>query len=179
MNVGHIEPMHFPEAEPAVSAGRRRFLISAMLVFAGLIGAGLGLPALLYVAVPPRNRNRQQWADAGDLSSLRPGAPEEVRFRRIRVDGWKTFSENASAWVVKSPGGLITAFSPQCTHLGCAYHWDNRAGQFLCPCHGSRFGIDGRVLAGPAPRPLDRYEVKLAGARLWLGPVLAKEPEAL
>jgi Rieske Fe-S protein len=35
--------------------------------------------------------------------------------------------------------------------------------------------MDGKVLGGPAPRPLDRYEVKVAGARIWLGPVEPSE----
>src|ERR1035438_6846791 len=63
----------------------------------------------------------------------------------------------------------VTAFGPQCTHLGCAYHWEEGRGQFLCPCHTSLFSIDGKVAAGPAPRPLDRYQTRLNGSKLLLG----------
>ncbi len=166
--------MHIPEAIAAPPTCRRRsLLISAILGAAGLIAAGLGIPALAYLAAPPRKARQPRWADAGDLSSIEPGSPEQVRFRRTRVDGWKTTYENATAWVVKDTEGRLTAFLPQCTHLGCAYHWEKQARQFACPCHGSRFAPDGRVLAGPAPRPLDRYVIKVVGTRVWLG---AAEP---
>jgi menaquinol-cytochrome c reductase iron-sulfur subunit len=159
-------------AQEEVAAGvtRRRVLVSVIAGAAGLIAAGLGIPALAYLALPPKTQRKQQWADAGDLSNLAPGTPREITFSRTRVDGWRTENEKAGAWVVQQADGKLTAFSPQCTHLGCAYHWEAGAHQFVCPCHGSRFAIDGRVLAGPAPRPLDRYEVRVVGARLWLAP---------
>ena len=98
-----------------------------------------------------------------------------MTFRRTRADGWKITSEKATAWVVKISDKEIVAFSPWCTHLGCAYHWDAQKREFLCPCHSSVFGMDGKVISGPAPRPLDRYEVKLENTRVWLGPVHKSE----
>ncbi len=64
---------------------------------------------------------------------------------------------------------------PICTHLGCAYHWDDPSHTFICPCHTSVFSIDGKVLSGPAPRPLDRYMTKIDDGKLEIGPV---EPQA-
>ncbi len=81
----------------------------------------------------------------------------------------------ATAWVVKGPYNEVVAFSPQCTHLGCAYHWDGPSHTFVCPCHNSVFAIDGKVLGGPAPRPLDRFITKIQGGRLDIGP---PEPHA-
>ena len=49
------------------------------------------------------------------------------------------------------------------------HHWDAARSQFVCPCHNSLFAIDGKVIYGPAPRPLDRYETKLEGRKLLLG----------
>ena len=63
----------------------------------------------------------------------------------------------------------VVAFMPSCTHLGCGYHWDKSKDGFVCPCHDSLFAIDGSVVAGPAPRPLDRYQVRVEGKLLWLG----------
>ena len=71
--------------------------------------------------------------------------------------------------MVKTQQGAVTAFGPQCTHLGCAYHWDAGNHEFICPCHSSVFSIEGEVQSGPAPRPLDRYEAKVEKGKLMLG----------
>jgi menaquinol-cytochrome c reductase iron-sulfur subunit len=150
---------------------RRGFGYAVIYGLGALIGAALAIPAALYLFLPPKTGKQQSWVEAGDLSQLPPGAPEEMTFRRIHTDGWKIYSEKGTAWVVKTADGKVLAFSPTCTHLGCAYHWDAGKSEFLCPCHGSEFSIDGKVLSGPAPRPLDRFEIKIENARLWLGPV--------
>lgn len=150
---------------------RRGFCCGIIYFLGGLISAALGVPAAVYLFLPLRSRKESQWVDAGDLTQLEPRQPQELTFRRTRADGWKITSEKATAWVVRITDQEVVAFSPSCTHLGCAYHWDAQKNEFLCPCHGSVFGIDGKVLAGPAPRPLDRYDVKVENTRLWLGPV--------
>lgn len=148
---------------------RRVFCLSCIYGLSSLMGVALAVPAGLYLFLPPKTRKEAEWVDAGDLGQLEGQNPQEVAFRRIRMDGWKVTSEKGSAWVVKLSEKEVVAFSPACTHLGCAYHWNDRQHEFQCPCHGSAFGVDGRVLRGPAPRPLDRYEVKLEGSELWLG----------
>lgn len=53
--------------------------------------------------------------------------------------------------------GEFAALSPICTHLGCTVEVQ---GTFLvCPCHGSTYERSGRVIRGPAERPLRRYDV--------------------
>lgn len=159
------------EPQDTPSTTRRTFYISAIYGLGAIITAALGLPAVVYLLVPPRMRRQSAWADAGDISQLALHSPVEMTFRRNRVDGWKVTSEKSTAWVVKNSANQVTAFSPQCTHLGCAYHWDQTQNEFVCPCHNSLFSIDGKVLGGPAPRPLDRYVTKIEGNKLLLGPV--------
>ncbi len=136
----------------------------------------LSVPAFIYLFFPPKARQEDEWVDAGDISRLGLQTPLEVVFRRNRVDGWKIISEKSTAWVVKLGGNQVVAFGPQCTHLGCAYHWDEAKTEFICPCHSSIFSIDGKVVAGPAPRPLDRYQTRMDGTKLMLGAL--ETPEA-
>ena len=56
----------------------------------------------------------------------------------------------------------IFALSTVCTHLGCTPNWLDSEQKFKCPCHGSGFYKDGINFEGPAPRPLERYAIRLA-----------------
>ena len=148
---------------------RRHFFVGAIYGLWALIAAALGIPALIYLLFPPKARKADEWIVAGDISHLTPNVPTEIPFRRNRVDGWKVISEKSTAWVVKDVSDRVAAFGPQCTHLGCAIHWEDAKSEFLCPCHNSVFDAQGRVVSGPAPRPLDRYETKIDGSKLMIG----------
>jgi len=161
------------DESPEVSGGihRRAFHLAVIYILGALIGLALAIPTLLYLLVPPRTRRQSAFVDAGDIGQLTPGKPVEMTFQQSRVDGWRVVTEKRTAWVVQEPNNKVVAFGPQCTHLGCAYHWEDSSNQFMCPCHGSYFSIDGKVLAGPAPRPLDRYATKIQNNRLQVGPL--------
>ena len=163
-----------PTAETSLESSgttRRNFYVAAIYGLWSLITAALGLPGLIYLLLPPNVRRQGEWVEAGDIGRLAANMPVEMTFRRMRVDGWKVTSEKSTAWVVKYPNEQVVAFAPQCTHLGCAYHWDQGKEEFICPCHNSIFAIDGKVKDGPAPRPLDQYQTKVDGTALLLGPL--------
>jgi glycine/D-amino acid oxidase-like deaminating enzyme/nitrite reductase/ring-hydroxylating ferredoxin subunit len=58
--------------------------------------------------------------------------------------------------VYHAPDGSYHAVSPVCTHMGCKVNWNPAERSWDCPCHGSRFSVDGDVLDGPAQKPLER-----------------------
>jgi menaquinol-cytochrome c reductase iron-sulfur subunit len=147
---------------------RRALLTVAIHALWGSIAAVLGVQTSRYLLSRPTARPPADWVKIGDIASLPPEHPVEVAVRRRRVDAWQTSDEKFTAWVLRS-GSDVVAFGPQCTHLGCAYQWDKGKGEFICPCHNSRFSREGTVLGGPATRPLDRYEVRLEGTKLLLG----------
>lgn len=63
-------------------------------------------------------------------------------------------------WLVHTDEG-VKALYMVCTHLGCLYKWSDANTQFECPCHGSKFTLDGDYIEGPAPRSLDQFEVQI------------------
>jgi nitrite reductase/ring-hydroxylating ferredoxin subunit len=86
------------------------------------------------------------WA-AGGPDDLRPGEG-----RVCKVNG-------RPAAVYRSADGDLTALSARCTHQGCYVAFNDDERSWDCPCHGSRFGLDGTVLNGPATEPLERVDV--------------------
>ena len=58
--------------------------------------------------------------------------------------------------VYRDEAGIAHGVSLRCTHLGCLLHFNAAERSWDCPCHGSRFDVDGSVLAGPATEPLER-----------------------
>ena len=154
---------------------RRRFHLGVIYSLMGGIGAALGIPAAGYLLVPGAAKKKDEWVEVTELSRLPPDRPEEIVFRRNRKDGWKLLSEKTSAWVSIKPNGQVIAFAPSCTHLGCAFHYDEKRRNYLCPCHTSTFDLEGNPLGGPAPRPLDRYRTRIEGGKLLLGSVERSE----
>jgi len=78
----------------------------------------------------------------GSADQVEPGEGAIVR------DGLR------QAAVHRDDEGNLHALSARCTHLGCIVEWNTAERSWDCPCHGSRFGIDGRVIQGPAVAPL-------------------------
>jgi cytochrome b6-f complex iron-sulfur subunit len=75
------------------------------------------------------------------------------------------FKSQYGVWIVNTQYNgqqQIYALSTVCTHLGCTPNWLESERKFKCPCHGSGFYIDGINFEGPAPRPLERYAIRLA-----------------
>ncbi len=151
----------------AAGSTRRGFHLIVLNVLGAAVTFAIAIPTLVYLLFPPKGVKDNGWLDAGDISQLVPNDPVELSFQKTRMDGWRLVTEKKTAWVVKGEDNKVTAFGPQCTHLGCAYHFENK--QFVCPCHNTFFSIDGKVTAGPAPRPLDQYLVKIDGNRLQVG----------
>ncbi len=166
MSTQNIVHPHGAEGEGQT---RRAFQLIVLNLLGALIGAALVLPTAVYLLIPPKSRKSGDFIDVGDISTLEPGVPSELSFQKTRLDGWRLVTEKRTAWVVKEPNNKIVAFGPACTHLACAYHWDGSASQFVCPCHNSFFSLDGKVTAGPAPRPLDQYVTKIENNRLQVG----------
>jgi len=72
--------------------------------------------------------------------------------RVLEVDGKKSA-------VYRSVTGEFRACSAICTHLGCVVNWNKAEKTWDCPCHASRFNVDGEIIEGPALWPLAKVEI--------------------
>ena len=147
---------------------RRTFFRWVTIAAAGLIGAGLSIPLMGYVISPALKRRERPWVDVGKVDDLPAGEPTQLDHVTTIQDGYLESRSQKAVWAVKGPDGQVTVFSPMCTHLGCGYRWAGEEKMFKCPCHGSMFDIEGKVLGGPAPRPLDRLPAKVENGRLMV-----------
>ena len=86
-------------------------------------------------------------ADAGDVDEIAAGTAAVLRSSALRTG------------VYRDDAGALHAVSIRCTHLGCLLRFNDAERSWDCPCHGSRFDVDGAVLAGPATEPLQRREL--------------------
>lgn len=69
--------------------------------------------------------------------------------------------------VLKTNEGIV-AFSRRCTDLGCLVSWSKEREQFVCPCHQGIYDKTGLNIAGPPPRPLDRFNIVKRGEQLYV-----------
>jgi len=86
----------------------------------------------------------------------------KVGFAKDFPIGVPTFLPEEKIYIFRDEEEGFAAASAVCTHLGCTVRWIDGSRQFHCPCHGSVFAADGEVLHGPAPRPLEWFEITLA-----------------
>jgi Rieske Fe-S protein len=108
------------------------------------------------------------------LRDARAAAPEPVRIGTVRdlpVGGSRVFEypgPGAPCLLVRLEEDRFEAFGQKCTHLGCPVVFRAATRKLHCPCHEGYFSAeDGRVLAGPPPRPLPRIELERRGDELW------------
>lgn len=137
---------------------RRQFLKYVVIGSAGVAAAAIASPLVGYFLSPTWKQTESTTLPIVRADSIPIGIPTFVRFEERVPDAWVVTTETQGLWVVTKDGSNFTVFDPHCTHLNCPYSWDDSQQKFLCPCHGGVFDIDGRVLAGPPPRPLDRWE---------------------
>ncbi len=140
---------------------RRTFFSYVNVAIGGFITALLGVPLIGAAILPALKKTKAQEVSAGPITDFQIEQPKDVTLNVTTKDGWIQSQQPRGAWVVEHSQQDFTVFNGRCTHLGCSYNWFPDRKEFICPCHGSHFTITGKVVAGPAPRPLDTLESKI------------------
>ena len=135
--------------------GRRRFLSQAVMGFGVLFGLGTLALRFAQFLIPSQKPKRYEAVLIGAESRIPIGEALSMD-----LGGHKIL-------VLKTAAG-VAAFSRRCTDLGCLVSWSKEREQFLCPCHQGTFDKTGLNIAGPPPRPLERFEIVKRGEQLYV-----------
>jgi menaquinol-cytochrome c reductase iron-sulfur subunit len=134
------------------------------------ITAALGIPSVAYILAPLTGKKSTgpEPVPVGTVGTLAVDVPQRADVVANREDAW-TREEGVrlgSVWLVKQKGGKVKCFSTVCPHLGCAIDYDEQKKHFICPCHTSIFGLDGKLVSGPSPRAMDSLDVEAKGEKV-------------
>ena len=156
-----------PPPEPVLSAmDRRTFVRQIGVGVLGLCAAtAVGGVAATAVVGPTLAKGPKMWVDTGPVSDIPTGDIATLTMRYDIKNGLYT-QANTVPVLISRTGNEIVCFKASCPHLGCIVKWDALSGRFRCACHGGIFDREGKVIAGPPPRPLDRYAFKVESGHL-------------
>jgi len=159
-------PDHTEREQPAnpEEMSRRQFL-GRISVAIGALGAVLvGIPFVSFLLAPLINQPPETWINVGDVNSFKLGETVQVAYEDPYSLPYAGVSDKTAAWLrryLKDGKDTFEVFAVNCTHLGCPVQWVPDGEIFLCPCHGGVYYSDGQVAAGPPPKALPMYRVRL------------------
>lgn len=150
------EAVHDHSDDPAFVT-RTKFLTGIALVTGGVMTAAILVPVVGFAAADALKEEDWQWVDIGPLSDFPDG-----KTTSLAVSGPSPESDRRAYIRVRE--GAIIAIWNRCAHLGCPVAYSAGGDVYACPCHGGAYDSLGLVTAGPPPRPLDRFDVKITTA---------------
>jgi cytochrome b6-f complex iron-sulfur subunit len=137
------------------ASGRRKFLGCCLGGIVTIALTGVVYPIFRYLAP------REQQTGSAKVTFPEADVPEgDAKF--IQYAG-------SAAVLVRKKGGDLIALSAVCTHLGCIVQWQKERQEFLCPCHAGLYTVDGAVISGPPPKPLQKIPVVVANGTITVG----------
>jgi Rieske Fe-S protein len=147
----------------------RRDFVTVVSAFIGtLIGAVVGLPAIGYLLSPAANRQKSEARIAlGPLETYTEGVPTLFNFTRTKINGWEKTVNSYGVYVFRR-GETVKVFSNICTHLSCRVIWEEEEQIYHCPCHDAAFDINGGIVRGPQPKPLNEYAVLVEDGNIFI-----------
>jgi Rieske Fe-S protein len=164
-------------AAPCGEPDRRGFFKKASAVVLGALSVLAPIGAGLAMVIDPLRRkgdgDASRFLRVTTLRSLPDdGVPRKFPVIANRVDAWSKFPATAiGAVYLRREKGKITAYNVLCPHAGCFVDYMAGDNDFLCPCHDSRFALDGKISSAnsPSPRGLDSLVVEVRNeSEVWV-----------
>jgi menaquinol-cytochrome c reductase iron-sulfur subunit len=150
-------------ASRAGSAGlSRRNFLTRVSIAAGAFGAFLvSIPVIGFLLAPLFRDSPRLWRQVGAVDDFKVNQISEVTFDDSSSLPWAGLTSKTAAWLHRRGEKDFVAYSVNCSHLGCPVRWEADAKLFMCPCHGGMYYENGSVAAGPPPKGLTRYPVRV------------------
>jgi Rieske Fe-S protein len=147
-----------------MESNRREFVKKSLYGVLAILGLGFLIPGIrMFFPVSDKKKELVFFPLVSEEDVPRDGVKKaELHYAAAGRE------RKSRVFIVSSPAGL-TVLSATCSHLGCLvnYHRDKR--EFICPCHGGRYDIAGKNIAGPPPAPLTRLPVKKQEGTIYVG----------
>ena len=166
-----------PRLDPPATLARRAFLTKLSIGLGGVGAAIVGLPVVGFLLAPLLRKAPEEWQPLGPIDQFAVGETTLVTLTDPSPLPWAGVAARAAAWLRRDSEQEFVAFAVNCTHLGCPVRWLQDANLFMCPCHGGVFYNDGQPAAGPPPRPLTRYQVRVRDGQVEIQPTPVPAPE--
>jgi nitrite reductase/ring-hydroxylating ferredoxin subunit len=131
------------------------------------------LPAVGFAVAPLFDQIEERWESVGPPDDFQPDTYKArviTLVENIGEAGKTTVYIRQGSPDLDESADEYVAVSTRCAHLGCPVRFVEAAGNFICPCHGGVYGFQGEVIGGPPVRPLDRFQTRIRGGRVEVGP---------
>jgi quinol---cytochrome c reductase iron-sulfur subunit, bacillus type len=156
------------DARSGTEVSRRGFVGWAMGLGAGFVGIVVGVPLIGALVEPSQPATPGEYVQVADVSAIPVGEPFGISFAEQTTDAYNVTLLPHSVYALKKSDTEIVVYSPVCPHLGCQVYFDRQLNEYVCPCHGSKFAVDGAKISGPTPRGLDTLPSKIEKGALYV-----------
>jgi menaquinol-cytochrome c reductase iron-sulfur subunit len=148
---------------------RRQFFTHVSIALGSIAAVLVGIPIVGSILAPIIKKPKPEWRVVGAVDSFKVGGGYvKVDYVNTSPLPWAGVTAQSAAWLRRESEDKFIAFSVNCAHLGCPVRWIEGAKLFMCPCHGGVYYEDGSVAAGPPPRGLYQYPVRVNNGQVEL-----------
>jgi len=139
-----------------MSASRREFIKKSVYGVLALFGAGFLIPGIRLL-IPEESSGKELVF----FPLISEDEIPRIGVKKAELLFTASGKERKSrVFIISAPDDSLTVLSATCSHLGCLVNYNRIKREFICPCHGGRYDLTGKNIAGPPPAPLMRFPIR-------------------